>query len=62
MSRTTLLMTVRGQEAEPALVEVGETEATIELDDGARVTFDATELRAALTLKQTAGENRASQP
>jgi hypothetical protein len=42
-------MAVRDQEAEPTVVEVGETEATLVLDDGERVTFDLVELRAALS-------------
>lgn len=48
MTRETLLMATRAAEAEPALVEVGETEATLHLDDGDFLTFDLAELRAAL--------------
>lgn len=50
MTRSTLLMTVQGDEAEPVVVKVDENEATLIRDDGEIVVFNLSELRAALSL------------
>lgn len=54
MTRETFLMAIRDEEAEPTVIEVDETSATLVLDDGERLVFNATELRAALAVAPVA--------
>jgi hypothetical protein len=49
----TLLMAVRGEDAEPVLVAVTASEARLTLDDGETLVFDRVELAAALTAHRT---------
>jgi hypothetical protein len=50
----TLLMAVRGDDAEPVVIDTADDDVTLILDDGARITFDRRELVAALDHEEAA--------